>query len=374
MSHMSQAQWELQQQRQQELIREQARASASNLLSVMRRSLDQVLQRDFVQYIPEEFNEAEIELHRLSVLVETDPVLARDLCATLWTRVKGLLELGANVRKKYLEVRQAEEQAAREAALREAERKRHVRQEAELLWQHELSAWGDRLALSLARPELLALRGNLLGEDGAVSLDGLRSSLHELRIRFEREARDQREQVHRESRQAAVEEFLRPLAERIDSITGEKAQHLKERLDGLRRLPAEEVESMLPALMAEVDSCCVDESVRREMVRAVVNTMVDAGFQVDGPRLIRDGDTDEVLIRGRKPAGSQAEFRIGLNREVVYKFDRYRGSECKADIDQVIPAIQSVYGINLSDERGLWRNPDDRSCDAVPQPTKRRSR
>ena len=51
-----------------------------------------------------------------------------------------------------------------------------------------------------------------------------------------------------------------------------------------------------------------------------------------------------------------------------YKFDRYQGSACKKDIATVLPRLQSVYGIQLSNDRVLWENPDDMDADARPQP------
>jgi hypothetical protein len=43
------------------------------------------------------------------------------------------------------------------------------------------------------------------------------------------------------------------------------------------------------------------------------------------------------------------------------------------DIDAVVPALQEVYGIQLTDEVVAWRNPDDEDATARPQPGRTRN-
>jgi hypothetical protein len=35
-------------------------------------------------------------------------------------------------------------------------------------------------------------------------------------------------------------------------------------------------------------------------------------------------------------------------------------------MQKVLPKLSEVYGVNLSDERVLWENPDDEHADAKP--------
>jgi hypothetical protein len=139
-------------------------------------------------------------------------------------------------------------------------------------------------------------------------------------------------------------------------------------LDAVGRMSPEDASKRLVEVTRELDSAVVDESCRREVVQAVYRALEDAGFVTEKPRLVREGSANEVVILGRRPAGAQALFKVELSGKLNYKFDHYHGSACKKDIDTVLPRLQSIYGIQLSTERVLWENPDDKDSDAKPQP------
>jgi hypothetical protein len=73
---------------------------------------------------------------------------------------------------------------------------------------------------------------------------------------------------------------------------------------------------------------------------------------------------DEVLIRARRPAGAQADFRVNLSGHLSYKFHQYKGKTCEKDVAPVMATLQDAYGISLSDKRVIWVNPDDQDQDA----------
>ena len=51
---------------------------------------------------------------------------------------------------------------------------------------------------------------------------------------------------------------------------------------------------------------------------------------------------------------------------MIYKFDHYEGMQCKDDIDKVLPLLRDIYGVDLSEERVLWQNPERISKSAKP--------
>jgi hypothetical protein len=99
-------------------------------------------------------------------------------------------------------------------------------------------------------------------------------------------------------------------------------------------------------------------------VIAVYESLMQAGFAVDPPYLEQEGGS--VVVSARKPSGGQAQFRIGVEGDLVYKFDHYEGAACQTDLQHVLPMLQDIYGISLSSERVLWDNPDRLSRDARP--------
>lgn len=71
---------------------------------------------------------------------------------------------------------------------------------------------------------------------------------------------------------------------------------------------------------------------------------------------------------GTRASGASATFSLSLDGKLEYDFSGYKGSSCDADIDAVVPALQEVYGIQLTEEVVAWRNPDDQDATARPQP------
>ena len=126
-----------------------------------------------------------------------------------------------------------------------------------------------------------------------------------------------------------------------------------------------DIQEKLAVVSETADTAVADENCRRIVVRAILESLQKTGFVVSAPQR-EPGEKDEVVIRARKPSGSEASFRVTVDGGMVYKFDHYDGSKCKADIDQVLPMLQEIYGIELSDERVLWQNPDRISQSSKP--------
>ncbi|WP_233705902.1 hypothetical protein [Helicobacter felis] len=107
-----------------------------------------------------------------------------------------------------------------------------------------------------------------------------------------------------------------------------------------------------------------DKAVRKEMVKAVYQSLQQAGFSVEAPSL--DPEKDIVIVRAVRPNGNQAQFRVSLDGVLNYRFDQYEGKACRADMDLVLPKLSEVYGVDLSQERVIWENPDDLDKEARP--------
>ena len=72
------------------------------------------------------------------------------------------------------------------------------------------------------------------------------------------------------------------------------------------------------------------------------------------------------LFKLIKSIRNQAKFKIELDGKVRYEFDNYKGQTCKEDMEKVLPRLAEVYGVDLSDERVIWSNPDDEFQDMRP--------
>ncbi len=169
--------------------------------------------------------------------------------------------------------------------------------------------------------------------------------------------RKQEAEIQRQARQEFIEQMKRNL-EADSQSNPEAVQEAVQKLDSLK----EEVESMsnsdlqeqLVAQSDKVDGEIADETVRREVIKAIYQSLKKTGFIVSTPQLTGD----VVLLRAQKPAGQQAEFTVKLDGGLTFKFDNYEGSKCRKDIDEITALLDQCYGIKLSNRKVSWTNPD----------------
>lgn len=336
--------------RRQELFETRVRATAAEHLERYENTLRALESEGLLQYIPQEARQAQELIGQARRMLATDPAAARTVSMEAGRQMYGLRTYAHEAFR-----------AARQAEL-EAETHRKVREQAarvgfEQQWQSELSAWADSLARRLAAAPLAELRRSLLQRDTAVTEQELATALQAIRRNADKQAVAVREEGRRKAEDETRQQLLVELARESEA----KGTGLEERsVEDLSRLVREQVE--------RADNRAVDEDARREVVRSVSAALRDAGFVVETPRRVAAGGKDEVLIRASRPAGAEATFRVNLEGGMRYEFDGYEGVACRQDMNQVLPELQSVYGIQLSDHRVIWENPDDEDRDARPQP------
>jgi hypothetical protein len=291
---------------------------------------------------------------------------------TLGGRFHGLPRLAREQRRTRQEAERTAAEALRKAQQEEAERQIRLRQELEDAWREGLSGWSTPVALNAAIGELQALRERLLGGQTTGAPEQVSAALREVRQRYEDNAERQLQEMASRSRKDAAQDVLslqrKQLEQEAAKDGGERAERLRAALAKATGLAPEEQAKALEELAKEQDDAADNESQRREVVRAVYQSLQQAGFSVDAPeRFVSEGQ-DEVLIRARRAAGPQADFRINLNGQLNYKFHQYKGKTCEKDIAPVMASLQDAYGISLTDKRVIWINPDDRDQDARPYP------
>lgn len=371
MSRYVESRYEIERRRRQELFEQRVRETTRTYLERYERVVSDVRAQGLAEYVEDELSSIERELASLTRQVESDPVSARDGSVALGNRVHALPRLARGMKQATLAAQRAAEKAEREAERLRIEKLAKASEEIERLWQTELSGWADGFARQLAFKELADVRARIAKEGPSLRLDVLRSSLSEIKERFEREARLLRERETAAASAAAAEDEIAISCEQLQQVSGpaaQRAQEIAAKIKEIGKGSSAEIVARLVESVREVDDVVVGESCRREVVQAVYRALEDAGFVTERPKIVRDDQTDEVVIHGRRPAGAQAIFRVELSGKLNYKFDRYQGSACKKDIASVLPRLQSVYGIQLSNDRVLWENPDDMDADARPQP------
>ncbi len=373
MSRADEYRYQIQRQRKQELDRQRVRETTRPFLERYRSVLNDVASQRLDDVIPAEFRELSSELRRMEALLESDPFAARDMSRSLGARIHGLPRFAREQRRSRQEAELATAEAFRKAQQAEVERQLQLRAELETAWREGLSGWSTPVALNAAFAELQQLRERLLGNaaDKMTSAQ-ISAVLREVRQRHEVDAERQLQEMKNRAQREAVTDVLTLQREQLEQEAnkdgGERAAKLREALaHAIGLAPAEQAEA-LNQLVQEQDEAAVDESQRREVVRAVYQSLQQAGFVVDRPEhLVSEGE-DQVLIRARRPAGAQADFRVNLSGHLSYKFHQYKGKTCEKDVAPVMATLQDAYGISLSDKRVIWVNPDDQDQDTRPYP------
>jgi predicted HicB family RNase H-like nuclease len=373
MSRADEYRYQVQRQRKQELDRQRVRETTRPFLERYRSVLNDVASQGLDDAVPAEFRELSSELWRLESLLESDPFAARDMSRSLGARIHGLPRLAREQRRSSQEAELATAEAFRKARQAEVERQLQLKAELEAVWREGLSGWSTPVALNAAFAELQQLRERLLGNAANnMTSSQISTALREVQQRYEADAERQLQELKNRVQREAVGEVLtlqrEQLEEEANKNSGKRAAKLREALaHAIGLVPAEQAEA-LNQLVREQDEAAVDESQRREVVRAVYQSLQQAGFVVDRPEHLVSEEEDQVLIRARRPAGVQADFRVNLSGHLSYKFHQYKGKTCEKDVAPVMATLQDAYGISLSDKRVIWVNPDDQDQDARPYP------
>lgn len=373
MSRADEYRYQIQRQRKQELDRQRVRETTRPFIERYRNVLNDVASQGLDDAIPAEFRELSSELLRMEALLESDPFAARDMSRSLGARIHGLPRFAREQHRFRQEAELAAAEAFRKAQQAEVERQLQLRAELEAAWREGLSGWSTPVALNAAFAELQQLRERLLGKaTNNMTSAQISASLREVRQRYEADAERQLQELRNRVQREAMADVLTLQREQLEQEAnkgaGERSAKLREALANATGLaPAEQAEA-LNQLVQKQDEAAVDESQRREVVRAVYQSLQQAGFAVDRPEhLVSEGE-DQVLIRARRPAGAQADFRVNLSGHLSYKFHQYKGKTCEKDVAPVMATLQDAYGISLSDKRVIWVNPDDQDQDARPYP------
>lgn len=373
MSRADEYSYQIQRQRKQELDRQRVRETTHPFIERYRSVLNDVANQGLETFVLDEFRELSSALNQMESLLESDPFVAREMGRSLGGRFQSLPRFAREQRRLHQEAERAAAEALRKVQEAETERQLLLKAELEAAWREGLSGWTTPVALNAAFGELQQLRERLLGNTANnITPVQISAALRDVQQKYEADAEHQLLEMKNRVQREAINDVLKLQIEQLEQEAnkdgGERAAKLREALAYATGLALEEQAEALNQLAQEQDEAAVNESQRREVVRAVYQSLQQAGFIVDRPEHLISQGQDEVLIRARRPAGAQADFRVNLSGHMSYKFHQYKGKTCEKDVAPVMATLQDAYGISLSDKRVIWVNPDDQDQDARPYP------
>lgn len=362
--------WYLDAQRRHQAYLDRIQENTANFSKRYRAKFDDLVNQGLEVYMPNEFAQLRDQLSQLDRLVSADPERARELSFQVGQQLSRLPSLARAARNEF-EARERQRRKELSEMRRQATTALHQ-------FIHDLiSEIKDPIELDFAYDEIRAIQTEYQGRTVEVGeLDALKSSIGSRFSEIKNSAKTKaetwkNEQVKSNTKETA-EELLSLYEEqaRLDAKNPIALDAMLSSLDAVKRLidkkaDPEEIRNKIEAAATQADSAIADENCRRMVVRSIMDSLEKSGFVVSKPKR-SSGDVDEVVILARKPAGAEAVFRVTADGSMIYKFDHYEGMQCKDDIEKVLPLLRDIYGVDLSDERIIWQNPERISKSARP--------
>ena len=351
-------------QREREIAQTRVRETTAQYLQRYEQILHDLSAQDLQQYVSIDVQELKAQLLQLSSGLQSDAFQARELSLQIGQRIHALPRLARQARDIAIENERLEV-LERERQAQEQRRKEH--EKLEQAWQLAWSNWTDKWARNLALNELSELRKCIFVENSPYTAQQIEQEMAKIQQSAEQKVAIKRQQVEQDAQHEATQTLTNQLMQdiKVANLPVAMTEQLTQQITAALQQP-ETMKARFQALVQQADQAMVDESVRREMVKAVCQSLKHAGFTVLSPTRSKDEHQDVVLIQAKRPSGNQARFKIELDGKVRYEFDSYKGQACKEDMQQVLPRLEDVYGVNLSEERVIWSNPDDEHEDMKP--------
>lgn len=363
--------WSLEAQRRRQAYLDRIQGNVERFRDRYERQLEDLTSQGLEQYASSEFAVIRQNLRSLNSLAHSDPESARELSFEIGGQISQLPGMARSARREF-------EGRERQRRKEIAEVRRQATSDLAKFLIELMGNIQDPIVLDFAYDDLRGIQAEY-GERvvDADQLQGIKSTiearvsaiLDDSRVKADQWRSDRKAETQREASQALISLCKEQAAEDLKSNPGALGSMMTS-LNGLAAAlgegaKLEDVRSQVAEASSALDQAVADEDCRRTVVRSIMESLEKTGFVVSKPKR-HSGESDEVVIRARKPSGHEASFRVQADGSMIYKFDHYEGMECKTDIDKVLPLLQDVYGIDLSDERVLWQNPDKISKSARP--------
>ena len=120
------------------------------------------------------------------------------------------------------------------------------------------------------------------------------------------------------------------------------------------RVAAEKATKTARALVVEAHQARLDETIRRETVKALLKSLKSMGFVVARPAM----QAGVVVLEGRLPSGRRARFEVAVDGELVFELDGYEGHACAKDLQRITTDLRDRYGVRMGPPQFVWTQPE----------------
>lgn len=373
MSRYESVAYELERRRRQEIAESHVRTITMGFYERYLKRYEEMKKRGLNKVLPNEMQQLKQQLDLIDSLLDSDPFMARDESMEVGRNISSLWALGEVAVKEY----QLKEERQRERLKREKE---NNKSQSIALYYEMLENIKDPIVRDFAVDELETLKGRLLNSNGVTNaqIDKLKKELQaqvEQIIGVATKKADAWKKEHMKTQQiVAQKEEIKEVEEALAAEklgNDKKVNAILEEIESLKdnlkqgAMVEDTFKEKITQINKQIDKEGINESIRKEAVKAIMRSLKTQGFNVGAPQLVGDN----VRILAKKVSGKRAECIIDKSGKMSYKFNDYEGMTCLKDIEKFNMDLDEVYGIKLSDKRVLWENPNRISKDAKPMDT-----
>lgn len=114
--------------------------------------------------------------------------------------------------------------------------------------------------------------------------------------------------------------------------------------------------SALEQIYQKSDEAIIGETMRKQSLQIILKSIKAQGFVVDTKNIRRKDDV--VTLIAQKPGGEIAKFSVYIDGKFIYDFKGYEGQACQKDIEPFLADLQEIYGVDITESKEIWKNPD----------------
>lgn len=371
MSQIHDARYRLEREERQRINEERVRQTTSSFIERYHNELVGIQQQGLAEYVQERYDSCVFLLKQIEADLANDPYRAREGSQSLGNEIYALRNIARRIKVQVEEEQYQQYRLELEARANvEKERKVHLSN----AWSEELRNWTDKLSLNLMLKEVKELEQKVFSEQSSRKPQDLLAQFKQLKNKGIEKAARHRALIEKQTQYTTNRDVVQALLEIVSpSLPAEEYKKLTAQADTIFSANSQDTNEQLKKieqLSDRADEIIENEAVRKETVKAIYNTLKTTGFTVQKPKVVETKEgVREVIIAASRPAGNRALFQIRLDGSCTYKFDNYKGQTCKKDIEQVLPKLSEIYGVDLSDSRVVWSNPDDEDAQMKPIPS-----
>ncbi|WP_338969451.1 hypothetical protein [Spiroplasma endosymbiont of Labia minor] len=160
-------------------------------------------------------------------------------------------------------------------------------------------------------------------------------------------------QEAKDSAENIVKELVNNYKDDSDSVNLIK----NEALTFVKKISSDNFSMSYKEFIKETEKKITDEEIRKDIVRKIIISIRNLGFNVERENVLKSQDGNNIIIRGEKITGETATFKVNLDGSYIYDFDGYEEHEHDKDSDAFIQKLRD-FGLGTSNEfEKVYRQP-----------------